>query len=161
MLEEVLRCFSVRILGTAIVFIFWYLMFDRFNYITRYFYGTVQVPVSYVQRLSSYFLRTDVCRLFDRKAGPYITYVFNWFLYHVGVSDPKYTSFTICNCIQTALISIHQLFGIATGYGLDDRWIGIQAPVGSRIFSSPLRPDWLWGPLNLLSNGYRRLFPRG
>jgi hypothetical protein len=29
--------------------------------------------------------------------------------------------------------------------------------VGSRIFSSPRRPDWLWGP----SNEYRGLLPRG
>jgi hypothetical protein len=44
--------------------------------------------------------------------------------------------------------------GIATGYGLDDRGVGIQVPVGSRIFSSPSRRDRLWGPPNLLSNGY-------
>jgi hypothetical protein len=50
--------------------------------------------------------------------------------------------------------------GIATGYGLDDRGVVVRVPVGSRIFSSPQRPDWLWGPLNLLSNGYRCLFPR-
>jgi hypothetical protein len=31
--------------------------------------------------------------------------------------------------------------GIATGYGLDDRWIGIAVTVGARIFSSPSRPD--------------------
>jgi hypothetical protein len=51
--------------------------------------------------------------------------------------------------------------GIATGYGLDDREVGVRAPVGSRILSSPRRPGRLWGPHNLLSNGYRRLFPRG
>jgi hypothetical protein len=51
--------------------------------------------------------------------------------------------------------------GIATSYGLDDRGIGVQVPVGSRIFSSPRRPKRLWGPPNLLSNWYRRLFPRG
>jgi hypothetical protein len=30
---------------------------------------------------------------------------------------------------------------IATGYGLDDREVGVRVPVGSRIFSSPRRPD--------------------
>jgi hypothetical protein len=44
--------------------------------------------------------------------------------------------------------------GIATGYGLDDRGVGVRVLVGSRIFSSPSRPDRLWGPLNLLYNGY-------
>jgi hypothetical protein len=44
--------------------------------------------------------------------------------------------------------------GIATGNGLDDRRAGILVPVASRIFSSPRRPDRLWGPLRLLSNGY-------
>jgi hypothetical protein len=51
--------------------------------------------------------------------------------------------------------------GIATGYGLDDRGVGVRVPVGSRIFSSPRRPDRLWGPPNLLSNGYRGSFTRG
>jgi hypothetical protein len=50
--------------------------------------------------------------------------------------------------------------GIATGYGLDDREIGVRVPVGPRIFSSPLRPDRLWDPPNLLSKGYRGLFLR-
>jgi hypothetical protein len=47
---------------------------------------------------------------------------------------------------------------IATGYGLNDRGIGVQVPVGSRIFSSPRRPHRLWDPPNLLSKGRRVLF---
>jgi hypothetical protein len=38
--------------------------------------------------------------------------------------------------------------GIATGYGLDDRGIGVRVPVGSRIFSSG-------SGASLLCNGYR------
>jgi hypothetical protein len=51
--------------------------------------------------------------------------------------------------------------GITTGYGLDDWGVGVRVPVGSRIFSSPRLPDRLWGPPNLLSNGYRDSFPGG
>jgi hypothetical protein len=35
--------------------------------------------------------------------------------------------------------------GIATGYGLDYRGVGVRVPVGSRISSSP-RPNRLWSP---------------
>jgi hypothetical protein len=48
--------------------------------------------------------------------------------------------------------------GIATGYGRDDREVGVRVPVGSRIFTSPYHPDRFWGPPNLLYNGYRGLF---
>jgi hypothetical protein len=44
---------------------------------------------------------------------------------------------------------------------LDDQVVGVGVPVGLRIFSSPNRPDRLWGSPNLLSSGYRELFPRG
>jgi hypothetical protein len=50
--------------------------------------------------------------------------------------------------------------GIATGYGLDDRGIGVLDPVGSRILSILLRPDRFRGPLSLLSNGFLGLFGR-
>jgi hypothetical protein len=51
--------------------------------------------------------------------------------------------------------------GIATGYWLDDRGVGIRVPVGSRMFTSPRRPDRLWGPPNLLLNGYGGSFLGG
>jgi hypothetical protein len=40
--------------------------------------------------------------------------------------------------------------GLATGYGLDERGVGVRIPVGSRIFTSPYRPDLHRGPPNLL-----------
>jgi hypothetical protein len=45
--------------------------------------------------------------------------------------------------------------GIGTGYGLDGLGVGVRVLVRARIFSSPRRPDRLWG----LSNGYRGFFP--
>jgi hypothetical protein len=51
--------------------------------------------------------------------------------------------------------------GIATGYGLDDWGVGVRVPVGSRISTSPNRPDRLCGSPNLLSNAYRGLVLRG
>jgi hypothetical protein len=42
-------------------------------------------------------------------------------------------------------------------YGLDDG--GSSPGRGWEFFSSPPRPDRLWDPPSLLSNGYRRLFP--
>jgi hypothetical protein len=51
--------------------------------------------------------------------------------------------------------------GIATGYGLDERGVGVGVPVGSRIFSSPCRPDRLWGPPNPYSMGTGGSLPAG
>jgi hypothetical protein len=45
--------------------------------------------------------------------------------------------------------------GIETSYRMDDREVGVRVSEGSRIFSSSLHPDRLWGPPSLLSNGYR------
>jgi hypothetical protein len=45
--------------------------------------------------------------------------------------------------------------GIALGYGLDDRCSRVRFPGGGwEFFSSLPRPEWLWGPPSLLSNGY-------
>jgi hypothetical protein len=40
---------------------------------------------------------------------------------------------------------IDSAVGIATGFGLDDRVVGVRVPVGSRSFSFPRCPDWFWG----------------
>jgi hypothetical protein len=45
--------------------------------------------------------------------------------------------------------------GLVIGYGLDDRGVRVRVPVGSRILSSPRRPDQLWSPPSLLFIGYR------
>jgi hypothetical protein len=49
--------------------------------------------------------------------------------------------------------------GIATGYGLNDREVGVLVSVGARFFSSERRPSRFWGPPSLLPNGYRGSFP--
>jgi hypothetical protein len=47
-----------------------------------------------------------------------------------------------------------------SGYGLDDRAIGVRSPARAKDFSSsPLCPPW--GPPNLLPNWYRGSFPGG
>jgi hypothetical protein len=51
--------------------------------------------------------------------------------------------------------------GIATGYGLVDQRVRVRVPFVARIFTSPCRPDRLWGPPSLLSNGYRGTFLGG
>jgi hypothetical protein len=57
--------------------------------------------------------------------------------------------------------SRNSVVAIATGYELDDRGVGVRVPVVSSIFSPSRSPDRLWGPLSLLSYGYRGLFPPG
>jgi hypothetical protein len=48
---------------------------------------------------------------------------------------------------------------IVSDYGLDDR--GSILDRGRGFFFYPIRPDRLWGPPSLLSNGYRGVISLG
>jgi hypothetical protein len=45
---------------------------------------------------------------------------------------------------------------IATGYGLDDRGVGVRVPVGTRIFTSSCHPDRLLDSHSILSEVPRK-----
>jgi hypothetical protein len=51
-------------------------------------------------------------------------------------------------------VSQDSIVGIATSYGLGNKEVRVQVPVGSTIFSPEHHADWLWGSPNLMSNGY-------
>jgi hypothetical protein len=65
--------------------------------------------------------------------------------------DGKYSLAFYTGCPK----SRDSVVGIATGYGLDDQGVGVGVPLEARIFTSPCRPDRLWGPPSLPPNGYR------
>jgi hypothetical protein len=43
---------------------------------------------------------------------------------------------------------------LGTSYDSDDRGFGGRVPVGSRMFTSPRRPERFCGPPSLIFNGY-------
>jgi hypothetical protein len=59
---------------------------------------------------------------------------------HINVSSPPRSLLALCLGQDGGRDSA---VGIASGYGLDNRGVGVRVPVGSRIFSSPRRPDRL------------------
>jgi hypothetical protein len=74
----------------------------------------------------------------------------------------RWKNYNLCNWNFILIIFIQSrdsAVDIAIGYGLDGRGVGDRVQVGSRILSFPHRPERFWGPLSLLSNGYKGLFP--
>jgi hypothetical protein len=67
---------------------------------------------------------------------------------------PKFAVLLCGNWIHGSAASI------ATDYGQNCRGIRVQAPVGSRIFTSQYCPDWLWGRPSLLGLQPGRSFHR-
>ena len=52
---------------------------------------------------------------------------------------------------------MHTEIGVATR--IKDGLYGVQISADVRVFSSPKRPDQVWGPSSLLLNGYRVSLP--
>jgi hypothetical protein len=70
----------------------------------------------------------------------------------------------VCGLSSIFLRSLSQSsVGIALGYGLNARGYRVRFPAGGwEFFFSPPRPERLWGPPSLVSNGYQGLsFPGG
>jgi hypothetical protein len=63
--------------------------------------------------------------------------------------------------LRTVQMNSCSSIGISTSYVLDDQRVGFLVPVGLRIFIFPYRPDRLWDPSSLVSNGYLWPFLRG
>jgi hypothetical protein len=80
----------------------------------------------------------------------------NWFSF---LCIYFFSSDNIFNMATPLIQSWDSSVGIATGYGLGDQGVGVRVPVEARIFTSPCRPDRLWGARNLLSNGNQGLSP--
>jgi hypothetical protein len=50
---------------------------------------------------------------------------------------------------------------VATGYGQEDRGVGVRVPVEPGISTPPFRADRICGPHYHLYDEYRGTFPRG
>jgi hypothetical protein len=98
----------------------------------------------------------EVTWMLSNDTGPVAVYFGNLY---VQSSPTKLSTFFIL-FLSTSFLWVNAV-GIATGYWLDGRGVGVRVLVASRIFTSPCRPDRLWGRTNCLSNGYRVLFLRG
>jgi hypothetical protein len=65
-----------------------------------------------------------------------------------------------CDTLPVIYLVLSAL-GIATGYWLDGRGIGVLVPVGKKFFSSLLYPQRFWGRLSLRSDRYPSYFSEG
>jgi hypothetical protein len=112
--------------------------------------GTTDVKqhVSQVGRLSDEFTQLHWFLTRLERCMPLLF----WILNEIGFNDllfqesnvAKLMSYRESNYFSLYLYrSRDSVVGVATSYGLDDRRVGVGVPVGSRIFSSPNRPDRL------------------
>jgi hypothetical protein len=100
------------------------------------------------------FMCSYKSHIINIKISGWVLWNLVWILWHY-----RHPSLHIFNSVPQKHKNRVRVVSIATGYGLHDPGFGVRAPVGARIFTSPCRPDQLWGPPNFLSNGYQGFFP--
>jgi hypothetical protein len=90
--------------------------------------------------------------------------ILTWLSLRFYCSPEPVQQHSICSVLQTASnvrdrkkpeINLSAL----DNYGLDDRWF--ESRLDWELFSSPPRPDRLWGLPSILSNWYQGFFPWG
>jgi hypothetical protein len=90
-----------------------------------------------------------------------ILWIGGWIFFRVGfdavvegiISAPDWNQTSICTSSTSYERSWDRVVGIAPGYGLSGRGVGVESLWGQEYSSH--RPDRFWGLPNLLSNGYR------
>jgi hypothetical protein len=113
-------------------------------------------PVSETLRFLVFRISDDGQSLRPSNAECYIPYRIYWNTVDDILYLYMYKSLFLFKNYNVDTCKIHSsAVGTATAYGLDNRRPGVRVPVGSRIFTSSYRPDRLWGPRILLSNGYQ------
>jgi hypothetical protein len=105
--------------------------------------------------LCYYMFYYNALKFRNVRALRYTTYTAKIILSGIKIGFPCCWTSNIRFRIDFPTKSQDRAVGIVTGYGLDDRGVTVRVPIGSRIISSPRRPDRLWAPPSLLSNGYR------
>jgi hypothetical protein len=121
------------------------------NKLTKVFHSSQNKILNYTECLEN-------VNIFILRISTHILLVY---LNLIRISVVRHTFNTFLKWYWKFERSRDSVVGIATGYGLNDRGVGVRVAVGLRIFSSPRRPDRLWCLPNLLSNGYRGIFPQG
>jgi hypothetical protein len=72
-------------------------------------------------------------------------------LFLCSIPPQRLTGYIAAVAAATSTGSRDSSVSIVTGYGLEDRGVGVRVPIGSRISSSPC-PDRFWDPPSLLTN---------
>jgi hypothetical protein len=108
--------------------------------------GGLEEPALFDNCISIYWISSKVTALIDHNNSKVSLKLF-------------YYNFQIKDQIKSYFMSWGSSVSIVTDYRLDDR--GSIPDTGRGFFFLPLRPDRLWGPPSLLSNGYQGSFPWG
>jgi hypothetical protein len=132
-------------------FMAWCLKAQAQVYLTRVGTGLIVSSVSAAWKIADKFLRAQRIPLVDKKEE--IKWCDSLLLWPHDLYPECITIFSSH--------SLDSADGMATGYELDGRGVGVRAPVRWRFFSSPRRPDRFWSSLNPYPVDTGSSFPGG